>query len=101
SRSTAFSFASEAVSARKARMSSGVGTRPDVSAPRARVMRVVLELARAYASLPVGTPQLVLDDFHAVEPVLDVRAADDETRLVPRSNRPRRVAADPDRSSRP
>ena len=44
-------------------MSSGVGTRPDVSAPRARVMRVVLELARAYASLPVGTPQLVLDDF--------------------------------------
>src|SRR5207237_2251386 len=60
---------------------------PDVSAPRARVTRVVLELARADALLPVRGPQLVLHHFHAVEPVLDVGAADDQPRLVPRSHR--------------
>src|SRR6266508_5094494 len=47
----------------------------DVPSPRARVVREILELALADSPLPVRGPQLVLDELHAVQPVLDVRAA--------------------------
>src|SRR4029450_3861897 len=37
---------------------------------------------------PIGTADLVLDDLHAVHPVLDVRAVRDDADLVPGSGRP-------------
>src|SRR2546426_8534636 len=55
----------------------------DVAAHRASVARVVLELARFHPLFPVVAPQLVLDDLHAVQPMLDVAAFDEDARLVP------------------
>src|SRR5215475_14550105 len=48
--------------------------------PRRRqpVVRVLGELARRDTLLPVLAPELVLDDLHPVQPVLDVIALDDE-----------------------
>src|SRR6266496_3406992 len=63
----------------------------DVTAARATVIREVLELALAYPAFPVGAPQLVLDDLDAVQPMLDVGTAYEQTRFVPGSDRLRHI----------
>src|SRR5256885_7313039 len=40
-------------------------------------------LARLDLRRPIGAPELVLDDLHAVEPVLDVSPLHHESHLVP------------------
>src|SRR6185437_14890646 len=55
----------------------------DVAAVCHAVLRPILELARRDAGIPIRTPELVLDDFLAVEPVLHMRAVDDDARRVP------------------
>src|SRR5262245_36424312 len=57
----------------------------DVPAPRASVAGIPLELALAHAALPIVAPQLVVDNFDAVQPMFDVRAASDDSCVVPRS----------------
>src|ERR1700679_3563728 len=47
------------------------------------VVGLLRELARRDLGLPVGTAQVVFDDFLAVQPMLDVIAVDDDARLVP------------------
>ena len=59
----------------------------DVSFLRASVVGVVRELARLDLRLPVGTPERVLEQLEVVQPVLDVRAVDDDSRLVPLADR--------------
>src|ERR1044071_5057458 len=56
---------------------------PDVALrvfPEARMRR---ELARRDLGIPVGTAEFILEELHAVEPVLDVVAVHDEARGVP------------------
>src|SRR5262249_40360045 len=55
----------------------------DVALLRAAVVRVVDELARLDLGFPVRAPQLVLEQLEVVQPVLDVRAAREDARLVP------------------
>src|SRR5579859_5878474 len=55
----------------------------DEPARRKPVFRVPGELARGDALLPVLAPEVVLDDFDSVQPVLDVIAAHEEPRPVP------------------
>src|SRR2546427_9035491 len=55
----------------------------DVAGGVTPVMRVTGELARLDFRRPVGTPELVLDHLHAVEPVLDVFPLHHEAHLVP------------------
>src|SRR5882672_10572446 len=64
----------------------------DVAAPCAAEAREVLELALADPPLPVRGPQLVIHHLHAVQPMLDMRAPHEQARLVPRTDRLRRVA---------
>src|SRR6187549_2327166 len=46
-------------------------------------VRELPELARRDLRLPVRARKLIFDDLPAVEPVLDVRAVDDDACLVP------------------
>src|SRR2546430_17100049 len=55
----------------------------DVAGGVTPVMRVTGELARLDFRRPVGTPELVLDHLHAVQPVLDVFPLHHEAHLVP------------------
>ena len=55
----------------------------DVAALLEPVARPLVELADPDARLPLVVPEPVLHDAHAVEPVLDVAAADDEPSVVP------------------
>src|SRR5207247_6668736 len=55
----------------------------DVALGVPAVTRVVCELARLDSRLPIRAPELVLDDLHAVEPVLRVIPVHDDPRLVP------------------
>src|ERR1700689_905686 len=47
------------------------------------VVRVFREFARRDFRFPVIIPELVFEDLLAVEPVLDMRALRDDTRLIP------------------
>src|SRR2546427_7277896 len=47
------------------------------------VARVRGELARFHLGLPIRAPELVLDDLHPVEPMLDVFPIHHEAYLVP------------------
>src|SRR6185295_8822790 len=64
-----------------------IALQPDVAAPGASELRPRVELRRLDLGFPVAAPQLVLDHFDVVEPVLDVRAVDDDARLVPLADR--------------
>src|SRR3989449_2752219 len=55
----------------------------DVAGGVTPVMRVTGELARLDFRRPVGTPELVVDHLHAVQPVLDVFPLHHESHLVP------------------
>src|ERR1700752_3438124 len=57
-----------------------------MTAHRLAEIRPVLELAPPPLRVPVGAALLELEQLHAVEPVLDVRAAREDTRLVPLAN---------------
>ncbi len=59
----------------------------DVAGGVTPVMRVTGELARLDFRRPVGTPELVLDHLHAVQPVLDVFPLHHESHLVPLARR--------------
>src|SRR5258708_17640551 len=51
------------------------------------IVGILRELARRDLGLPVGTAEVVFDDFLAVQPMLDVIAVDDDPRLVPLAER--------------
>src|ERR1700733_7099902 len=51
------------------------------------VVGVLRELARRDLGLPVGTAEVIFDDFLAVQPMLDMIAIDDDARLVPLAKR--------------
>src|SRR5580700_10149531 len=51
------------------------------------VVGVLRELARRDLGLPVGTAEVIFDDFLAVQPMLDMIANDDDARLVPLAKR--------------
>src|ERR1700677_1623754 len=51
------------------------------------VVGVLRELARRDLGLPVGTAEVIFDDFLAVQPMLDMVAIDDDARLVPLAKR--------------
>src|SRR5258708_2811356 len=53
------------------------------------VARHLRELARGDLPLPLGAPELVLEELHAVQPMLDVAAAHQDARLVPAADRAR------------
>ena len=55
-----------------------VALNADVALFGAAVVRPARELARRDLCLPVRAPELVLEQLLAVEPVLDVRAAQDD-----------------------
>src|SRR5688572_4263627 len=55
----------------------------DVTAASLTVTGQVLELTRCHPALPVFAPQLVLEELHAVQPVLHVAAAHQDTCVVP------------------
>src|SRR5690606_25312291 len=57
-------------------------------ARRAAVVGIIHPLAVGDICLPLLAPELVLDDLGAVEPVLDMRAVDQDTSLVPFAGRP-------------
>src|SRR6266851_2406301 len=59
----------------------------DVAGGITPVVRVTGKLARLDLRRPIGTPELVLDHLHAVQPVLDVLSLHDETHLVPLARR--------------
>src|ERR1700722_18685243 len=66
------------------------------------VVGVLRELARRDLGLPVGTAQVVFDDFLAVQPMFDVIAVDDDARLVPLAEwLPRAGGAAAQRARRP
>src|SRR4029077_3742145 len=68
---------------------------------RQAVVRVLREFARGNPALPVGTLELIVDDFAAIEPMLYVIASYDEARLVPmieRQHDPGRCAVERVRS---
>src|SRR5579871_3180590 len=44
---------------------------------------VAREFARGDPGFPVRAPQLVLDDLPAIEPMLDMRAVDDQSTPIP------------------
>jgi hypothetical protein len=60
-----------------------VALQGEVALARQAVVRPHGELARLDLRLPVRTPELILQEFEAVEPVLDVRAPGDDPRGVP------------------
>jgi len=59
----------------------------DEPALHAAVVGKLRELAGLDAGFPVGAADLVLDHFHAVQPVFNVIAPDEQTPLVPFANR--------------
>src|SRR5881397_821413 len=59
----------------------------DVAGGVTPVVRVTGELARLDLGAPVGAAELVLDDLHAVQPVLDVLSLHHEAHLVPLARR--------------
>jgi hypothetical protein len=63
----------------------------DVAARLAAVGGHLPEDALLLSCQPVRAAELVLDDLDPVQPVLDVRAAGDDARLVPRAGRMRDV----------
>src|ERR1700720_791084 len=66
------------------RQRSGViALQPDQARHRHAVIGVCRELARGDPFLPVRALKLVFDDFAAIEPMLDMSALYNESRLVP------------------
>src|SRR3954447_25887744 len=59
----------------------------NVSAPRTTVVRVGDELAGFHLGQPVGAFELILEQLHPVQPVLDVRSARDDACAVPVADR--------------
>src|SRR6266478_3422607 len=66
------------------RQGSGViALQPDQARRRHTVIGVCRELARGDPCLPVRALKRVFDDFAAIEPMLDMSALYNESRLVP------------------
>src|ERR1700720_2652407 len=60
-----------------------IALQPDQARRRRAVIGVCRELARGNPFLPVRALKLVFDDFAAIEPVLNMSALYNESRLVP------------------
>src|SRR6185503_18467602 len=67
-------------------LSGVVALQGNMSLLRASVFRPNTELARLDFGLPIRTPQLVLEELEAVQPMLDVRALGDDASGIPLAN---------------
>src|SRR5260370_24153074 len=60
-----------------------IALQPDMPFLRASEIGISGDLARLHFGFPIGTPELVLEQLHPVQPVLDVRTFRDDPRSVP------------------